>query len=283
MMCSEKSCSTGPCTTPPTKRLNLMRSLLQCSGVLITLNLTAPLRGPSCSRASCRLFCSRAGRLLNSTPCFGSTMRRSSGSPPAAKVGETQGLPTHSFSLPLTFSMRHSTRSTDTPSTSLLVTVRLSGTGVCVWRPGGNTKFSVFDLDSTGWGDCGVCSSRDSGTAASAGAGTVFALIGLRARPTASSEAAAWVVSAKVGCRGCGGSALRRAALGSTPARRAMSFISATMSAMSFEIWPLVLSSFWTRWLKSCALPCRLGAMSMASLTICWQWLMGAPKACGMP
>mmetsp|Transcript_48343 Transcript_48343/g.135048 ORF Transcript_48343/g.135048 Transcript_48343/m.135048 type:complete len:290 (+) Transcript_48343:431-1300(+) len=267
MMCSAKSCCNGPFDTLPTKSLNLITSWSPTP--VTTLNFNTPLSGPSAILASYFAFCSRILIPLTSRPKSGETMSRQSGKPPMSKGGETRGLPTQSLNFPLTLSMRHSTRGTCLPSTSLTITMRLSGNGMA--KPGGGMIFSDFAFG----GKLGSSSSSMIFGMSDAGAVVVRIPRRLLMRPVPAASSMSSCPWSKERSR-CGSamsvsslegktffgelsvvaSATRPgvtgpAFLGSLPASIPSIFIisrvSKSMSLMSFVIWPRDRSSFWTR------------------------------------
>mmetsp|Transcript_90948 Transcript_90948/g.266304 ORF Transcript_90948/g.266304 Transcript_90948/m.266304 type:complete len:319 (-) Transcript_90948:131-1087(-) len=248
MMWSAKLCSIGPCTMSPTKRLKVMTSL--SPKLVTTLNLRAPLSGPSAMRASYLDFCSRIVSPLTSTPRFGKTMSRSSGSPLASNWGDTSGLPTQSLNFAFALSMRHSTRATSLPSTSLGCTTRLSGSGRL--RPGGGGILSVCARTACG---CS-CSSSTRGSAVG---GAVFSRLDRRAapRPGGASADSSITAGASTAFAAVGLTCLRTSA---TPTFLCRSLVSLSMSAMSLEICPRDRSSFCTLELIVCTWASKAGA-----------------------
>mmetsp|Transcript_59970 Transcript_59970/g.157717 ORF Transcript_59970/g.157717 Transcript_59970/m.157717 type:complete len:305 (+) Transcript_59970:460-1374(+) len=244
MMWSAKLCSSGPWQASPTNRLNLTTT--SSPEPVTTLNLRAPLSGPSAILASYLDFCSRIVKPLTSRPRFGKTMRRHSSSSSAANCGDTSGLPTQSLNLALTLSMRHSTREMVLPASSLGRTARLSGAkGAGSPRPGGSPIFSVCDLVTAG-----CLSSGSSGTFGSEeNTGAVFVRCWRRAAPPISPARPGGVPGSS---KAAGASAAldpgaALLATSSIPIFFLSSRVSVSMSRRSLEIWPRDRSSFWTR------------------------------------
>mmetsp|Transcript_50345 Transcript_50345/g.158573 ORF Transcript_50345/g.158573 Transcript_50345/m.158573 type:complete len:247 (-) Transcript_50345:283-1023(-) len=239
MMCSAKLCSTGPCTTPPTKRLKAMTSL--SLKFVTTLNLRAPLSGPSAIRASYLDFCSRMVSPLTPRPRLGKTIRRSSESPPASNCGDTSGLwwP-QSLSFAFTLSIRHSTRVISLPSTSFGSTTRLSGSGKL--SPGGGGILSVCVFPSSGCSS-GTRGREDGGAVFDEGA--VFRRLVRRAAPSPGGPSAGSSMTTGAS-RAFAAVWLACFRASSKPTLRWRSRVSLSMSAMSLEICPRDRSSFWS-------------------------------------